>query len=47
LLNKLVFAESFKRRKPRDFFLAQTHLTRPATAGRATLTLQKNRHTKY
>ena len=44
LLDKFWLCHSLAGRQPGDFRLGQTHLPRPATAGRATLTLQKNWH---
>ena len=44
LLDELVFAAPFERSQPGDFGVRQPHLSRPAAAGRATLTLQKSRH---
>jgi hypothetical protein len=45
LLDEIVLAHAFERGEPGDFSSRQTHLSRPATAGRATLTFEKNRHT--
>ncbi len=43
-LDELRFAKFQKVREPRDLGVRQAHLPRPATAGRATLTLVKDRH---
>jgi len=45
-LDEFVFAEALEGGQPRDFRVGQTHLSRPAAAGRATLTFQKNRHAR-
>lgn len=45
LLNKIELAHLLERGEPGNFLLGQTHLTRPAATGRATLTFIKNRHT--
>jgi len=39
-----VFVQFQKFREPRDLGIRQAHLPRPATASRATLTLEKDRH---
>ena len=44
LLDKIGLAQTFERGEPRDFFICQTHLPRPATTGRAALTIVENRH---
>jgi hypothetical protein len=44
LLDEIGFAHALERGEPRDFLARQTHLPRPATTGRATLTFIKNRH---
>ena len=44
LLDELIYDHALERREPRDFRVGQTHLARPAAAGRATLTFQKYRH---
>ncbi len=43
-LNELRFAEFQKVREPCNLGLRQAHLSWPATAGRAALTLVKDRH---
>jgi hypothetical protein len=47
LLDEIIFADTFKRGEPRDFFVPQTHLPRPAATGRATLAFVKNWHLKW
>jgi hypothetical protein len=44
LLDEIGFADALDCGEPGNFFIRQTHLSRPAAAGRATLTLIKNRH---
>ena len=44
LLDEIFITQLLERREPRDFLVGQPHLPRPATAGRATLTFEKNRH---
>lgn len=44
LLDEFVFADALEGGEPRDFRIRQTHLPRPATTGRATLTFEENRH---
>jgi len=44
ILDEFVFADALERGEPRDFFIRQTHLPRPAAAGRAALAFIKNRH---
>jgi hypothetical protein len=46
MLDEFVFTDALKRGEPGDFFIRQAHLTRPATAGGATLTFIKNRHAR-
>ncbi len=46
LLDELGFVQTLERGEPRDFRLRQTHLARPAAAGRAALTFIKNRHAR-
>ena len=43
-LDEFIFADALERGEPRDFLIRQTHLPRPAAAGRATLAFVKNRH---
>ena len=43
-LDEIRFAQAVERGEARDFRVRQTHLARPAAAGRATLALIKNRH---
>lgn len=43
-LDEFRFADTFVRSKPCDFLVGQTYLSRPAAAGRTTLTFEKNRH---
>ena len=43
-LNEVEFAQLFKRGEPRDFSFAQSHLSRPAATGRASLAFVKNWH---
>ena len=45
LLDEIGFAQAPERGESGDFRLRQTHLSRPAAAGRATLAFVKNRHT--
>ena len=44
LLDEIGFAHAFERREPRDFFIRQTHLSWPATTGRAALAFVENGH---
>jgi hypothetical protein len=44
LLDEIGFAQAFEGGEPGDFRLRQSHLSRPATAGRATLTFKENGH---
>ena len=46
LLDETVFAHALERGQLGDFLIRQTHLSRPAAAGGAMLTFQKNRHTE-
>jgi len=44
LLDEIGLVHAFERREPRDLLSRQTHLPRPAAAGRATLAFIENRH---
>ena len=44
LLDEFVFADALERGEPCYFLIRQTHLTRPAATGRATLTFKENWH---
>jgi hypothetical protein len=44
LFDEITLVHAFERRQPHDFRIIQTHLPRPAAAGRAALTFQKNGH---
>jgi hypothetical protein len=46
LLDEFVFADALEHGKPGDFRIRQTHLSRPAATGRATLTFEENGHAK-
>ena len=46
LLDEIGLAHTLERSEPGDLHVRQTHLSRPAAAGRATLTFIKNRHTR-
>jgi len=46
LLDEIEFAQAAKFRQARDFHLRQAHLSGPATAGRAPLTFEENRHNR-
>jgi hypothetical protein len=44
LLDKIGFAQALEGREPLDFRVGQTHLSRPATTGRATLAFEEDGH---
>src|SRR5882724_166202 len=46
LLNKFIFTDVFEFGETGDFFVRQTHLSRPTATGRAALTFIKNWHLK-